>query len=145
MSENIGLIIAGVVLFLVGLARVKGGSKASNLGSNIGSTDKGTINSGNRAPEAASAVPSGHDEVRIGDLEKEADALYQQGDEFGDNNALLAAIERYKQLVELKPRARAPLEWATTQVTLGIALWRLGEREKGRRGSTRPFPPFAKP
>jgi hypothetical protein len=29
------------------------------------------------------------------------------------------------------PRERVPLDWAMTQNRLGIALWRLGERESG--------------
>src|SRR5262252_4659767 len=50
---------------------------------------------------AAAVFPpnSAHEDKRIGYLEREADALYQQGDEFGDNGALLSAIERCKQLV----------------------------------------------
>ena len=40
---------------------------------------------------AAAALPpeSTHQDQRIGYLQKEADALYRQGDEFGDNGALL--------------------------------------------------------
>jgi hypothetical protein len=29
------------------------------------------------------------------------------------------------------PRDRVPLDWATTQNNLGLALWTLGERESG--------------
>ena len=64
-------------------------------------------------------------------LQREANALYQQGDEFGDNRALLSAIERYKRLVDLMPRERVPLDWARAQNNLGIALRVLGERESG--------------
>ena len=82
---------------------------------------------------AAAALPpeNTHDEKRIGYLAREADALYRQGDEFGDNDALRAAIERRKRLIGLNPRERVPLDWAKTQNNLGIALWRLGERESG--------------
>ena len=47
---------------------------------------------------AAAVFPpkSAHEEKRIGYLEREADALYQEGDVFGDNDALLSAIELYK-------------------------------------------------
>ncbi len=62
---------------------------------------------------------------------REAQAHYQQGDEFGDNDALQTAIARNKRLIELSPRARVPLDWAQTQMNLGIALSRLGERESG--------------
>ena len=45
---------------------------------------------------AAAVFPpeSTHQDKRIDNLQKEADALYRQGDEFGDNGALLSAIER---------------------------------------------------
>ena len=82
---------------------------------------------------AAAVLPQGsaEEDKRIGYLEREALALYQQGDEFGDNGALLSAVERYKRLVALTPRERVPLEWAVTQNNLGTALATLGERESG--------------
>jgi hypothetical protein len=47
---------------------------------------------------ASAVLPSGidNDDERISYLRSEASALYQQGDEFGDNAALLSAIERWK-------------------------------------------------
>jgi len=83
--------------------------------------------------EAANLVPPGsaYEDKRIDYLRKEADALYQQGDEFGDGSVLRSAIERYNRLLELQPRERAPLEWATTQDKLGNALSTLGMRESG--------------
>ena len=82
---------------------------------------------------AATALPpeSTHDDKRIGYLAREADALYRQGDEFGDNDALRAAIERRKRLIGLNPRERVPLLWAGAQNNLGTALTSLGERESG--------------
>jgi len=64
-------------------------------------------------------------------LQKEANAVYQQRDEFGDNGALLSAIERSKRLIDLNSRERVPLQWAGAQHRLGLVLWRLGERENG--------------
>src|SRR5215831_5607394 len=60
--------------------------------------------------KAAAVFPpnSAHEDKRINYVQKEADALFQQGDEFGDNGALLSAIERYKRLVDLVHRAHAP-------------------------------------
>jgi tetratricopeptide (TPR) repeat protein len=60
--------------------------------------------------KAAAVFPpnSAHEDKRISYVQKEADALFQQGDEFGDNGALLSAIERYKRLVDLVHRKRAP-------------------------------------
>ena len=82
---------------------------------------------------AAAVFPpnSEHENKRIAYLQREANALYRQGNEFGDNRALLAAIEQYKRLIELTPRERGPLEWAMAQNNLGIALRVLGERESG--------------
>jgi hypothetical protein len=75
-------------------------------------------------------------------LGQEASALYQQGDEFGDNGALLSAIERFKRLVELTPRERAPFSWASNQNQLDT-LARLGAKA-GRRSSKRLSPPIAR-
>ena len=82
---------------------------------------------------AAALFPPGstQEDKRIGYLKKEADALYQQGDEFGDNAALLSAIDRYQRLLALMPRERVPLDWAAAQNNLGSALWALGMRENG--------------
>ena len=74
---------------------------------------------------------STYQDQRIGYLEKEADALYRRGDEFGDNGALLSAIERQRSLLNLLPRERVPLDWAMTQMNLGTALVSLGARESG--------------
>ena len=82
---------------------------------------------------AAAVFPpnSPYQDERISYLRREASALYQQGDQLGDNAALRSAIERYKRLVELTPRERVPLQWAGTQNNLGNALKTLGERESG--------------
>jgi tetratricopeptide (TPR) repeat protein len=82
---------------------------------------------------AAALFPpqSAHEDMRISYLQKESSALYQQGDELGDNRALLSAIDRYNQLVHLMPRDRMPLRWASNQNDLGNVLWTLGQRESG--------------
>jgi tetratricopeptide (TPR) repeat protein len=84
-----------------------------------------------RFAEAAAKVPQGHEDDRWKYLNEEADALYRQGDEFGDNAAAALAIERYRHLAELWPRNAFPLDWAMTQMNLGNALRTLGERESG--------------
>jgi tetratricopeptide (TPR) repeat protein len=82
---------------------------------------------------AAALLPPGsaHERARMDYLQSEADALYQQGNEFGDNDALLSAVERYRRLLTLVSRQRAPLDWAGTQMNLGKALESLGAREIG--------------
>ena len=80
---------------------------------------------------AASRMPSGQEDKRLAYLEQEADALYQQGDEFGDNRAASMTIERRRQIIAMTPRDQFPLEWARTQNNLGVALTTLGTRESG--------------
>jgi tetratricopeptide (TPR) repeat protein len=80
---------------------------------------------------AAKRVPPGQEEQGLFYLDQEADALYRQGEEFGDNTALVDAIDRYHVLLDRRNRERVPLQWATTQNNLGTALSRLGPRESG--------------
>src|SRR5262249_47690231 len=61
----------------------------------------------------------------------QADELGSQGDEFGDNAALMEAIAVYRNGLSLAPRSQQPLDWAQTQNNLGTALRTLGERESG--------------
>ena len=80
---------------------------------------------------AARWVPPGDEDQALVYLEQEADALYRQGEEFGDNDALVDAIGRYRALLDRRTRERVPLQWAKTQSNLGLALRTLGERETG--------------
>jgi uncharacterized caspase-like protein len=61
----------------------------------------------------------------------EADNLRDLGDEFGDNSALLEALETYDKALQLAPHSERPLDWATTQNHRGRALAILGWRERG--------------
>jgi tetratricopeptide (TPR) repeat protein len=74
---------------------------------------------------AAMALPpnSAYEDKRMRLLAREARALTLQGHELGDNDALRASIERFKRLVEMRPRV--PRNW----VGLGHALVALGQRE----------------
>jgi tetratricopeptide (TPR) repeat protein len=89
------------------------------------------LDAAQRFAEAAAKVPQGHEDERWKYLNAEASALYRQGDEFGDNAALIKAIESYHRLAELRPRNTYPSDWAMTQNNLGIAFWSLGARESG--------------
>ena len=64
-------------------------------------------------------------------LWRQADALYRQGDELGDNPALIASITTWHLVLAEYPRGRVPLDWAMTQNNLGTALAVLGARESG--------------
>ena len=80
---------------------------------------------------AARRVPEERGDIRLRYLDQEAEALYRQGTDRGDNPALTAAIERNHILLALRPRDRVPLDRAMTQVNLGNALATLGGRNSG--------------
>ncbi len=58
-----------------------------------------------------------------------ADVLYDQGNEFGDNEALHEAIVTYHTTLRRAPRDSRRDDWASTQYNLGIALRTFGRRE----------------
>ena len=68
---------------------------------------------------AAAVLPaeSTYQGQRIGYLWKEADALYR--DEYGDNGALLVAIERERSLLNLTPRESLPQKALDNAATVG--------------------------
>jgi tetratricopeptide (TPR) repeat protein len=80
---------------------------------------------------AATSVPIARQRERRQYLWKEADALYHQGDERGDNKAAASAVDRYRALLGVMDRAAIPLDWAMTQMNLGNALQVLGDRAAG--------------
>jgi tetratricopeptide (TPR) repeat protein len=76
---------------------------------------------------------SAYEDKRISYLQNQAAALFQQGDEFGDNAALLSAIEQYTRLVNLmragsRPigaaRARAARESGTAKLEEAVVAFR---------------------
>jgi tetratricopeptide (TPR) repeat protein len=81
--------------------------------------------------QAADYVPPGHDNVRADYAERQANTLFRQGDERGDNAALHDAVEVYRQILVIHPQEREPLDWARIQTNLGNALWALGQRDSG--------------
>jgi tetratricopeptide (TPR) repeat protein len=64
-------------------------------------------------------------------LTRQASELVDHGYEFGENQALTAAIAIYRRALALAPRTKLPARWAMTQDGLGCALQILGERECG--------------
>lgn len=64
-------------------------------------------------------------------LAEQAMALFHQGVELGDNDALEEALGVYRVLLRERPRSEVPLEWATFQSHRGDVLRVLGERESG--------------
>ncbi len=84
--------------------------------------------------EAATLVASFDTEQQWRFLLYQASELSKQGDEFGDNTALAEAIDVYRRCLALASRSQRPLNWAMTQMNLGIALQTLGERQTGTAG-----------
>jgi tetratricopeptide (TPR) repeat protein len=80
---------------------------------------------------AAAKLLTGQEHARWKYLNAEANALYRQGNEFGDNDASLAAIGRYRYLAGLPPQNSFPYDWAMAKMNLGVALQTPGEWESG--------------
>ena len=59
-----------------------------------------------------------------------AGALYNQGNEFGDNPALIDAIFRYREALERTSRECVPLDWAFSRHTLALLVERTGGRTR---------------
>jgi tetratricopeptide (TPR) repeat protein len=83
------------------------------------------------AAAAAARAPTSAETERISYLDQQAVTLYAQGEQFGNNAALIAALEIIRFLANLLPRDRAALEWAKTQHNLGVVFWRLAEHDEG--------------
>jgi tetratricopeptide (TPR) repeat protein len=113
-------------------AQMLGAANATAVEAGVALTERHYTQAAALFGQAARYIPPGHPEEHVGYLSRQADTLFRQGDEFGDNAALAASIAIWKQLADQGyPRERVPLEWASTQNKLGIALWTLGWRESG--------------
>jgi tetratricopeptide (TPR) repeat protein len=78
--------------------------------------------------EMAKAIRSEHD-ARLTFLDEEAETLHIYGRDKGSNIHLLAEIDLRQLILRDRPRDRVPLDWAITQIELGISRWTLGARE----------------
>ena len=58
-------------------------------------------------------------------------ALCMLGARESGTDKLEEAVSAFREALKERTRERAPLEWATTQMSLGTALARLGERDNG--------------
>jgi tetratricopeptide (TPR) repeat protein len=81
--------------------------------------------------EAASLVAAVDRQKQWEFMLGQANELYSQGNELGDNAALAEALTVGRGSLLLAPRSERPLDWAMTQNNLGNALATLGERESG--------------
>jgi tetratricopeptide (TPR) repeat protein len=70
-------------------------------------------------------------DAAFGYLVEQANTLHRQGQEFGDNPALVEAIAIWHRANEVRSRTVSLLDWAMTQYQLGNALQVLGRRKSG--------------
>ncbi|UEM24585.1 tetratricopeptide repeat protein (plasmid) [Skermanella mucosa] len=80
--------------------------------------------------EAAARLPADQAALRLRYLEQAAEALFGQGADFGDNDALAQSVRQYGLVAQERSRADDPLAWGTARNNLGKALWILGSREE---------------
>jgi len=79
--------------------------------------------------EAAETAPETETKARWEYRMKQALALRQRGQVFGEPEPLTSSVRLYRDTaLPLAPRARAPADWATTQNELGLTLTVVGER-----------------
>lgn len=81
--------------------------------------------------EAARLVAANESNAQVGYLLKQASALHDQGYQFGDNPALIVAIDLYQTILSNCERATSPNEWADTQNGIGATLSLIGAQESG--------------
>jgi tetratricopeptide (TPR) repeat protein len=112
-------------------AQMLGAASSTAAEGSIAMTERRYQEAAQLFAQAADYVPAAHASERGGYLTREADALYEQGDQRGDNDALRSSIEVYGRALTHYPRPQVPFVWANIQVRLGIVLETLGERENG--------------
>ena len=71
-------------------------------------------------------------------------ALRMLGERESGTERLEEAVAAYRAALEERTRERVPLDWATAQINLGIALERSASGRAGRRGSRRRSRPIAR-
>ncbi|ACL60937.1 conserved hypothetical protein [Methylobacterium nodulans ORS 2060] len=112
-------------------AQKLGAARSTAAEGDVAQTERKYLEAAELYGQAASYVPSRHLDEHSALVERQAGALYWQGYERGDNDALRKSADLCRTVLAERPRERVPLEWAGTQNNLGLALQRLGERESG--------------
>ena len=72
------------------------------------------------------------DKLRLSYLQREANALFEQGSRWPDNDALRSAIARQNELIALADKETRPQEWISAKAKLASSLLVLGERQKDK-------------
>jgi tetratricopeptide (TPR) repeat protein len=110
-------------------AELLGAAESTAVEGDLALTERRYLEAADLFGRSAGYAPSSHPKDRVAYLNRQADALYRQGGELGDNDAAALAIESYRNILTLTLRESVPLDWAMTQLYLGNALWTLGERD----------------
>ena len=123
-----------------------GAARSTATEGDVALTERHYVQAADLFGQAAGYVPAGHPDERLGYLDRQADALYRQGDERGDNAALRSSIEVYRRCAGGKdarsgaarlgddaeqPRHRARERWASGRA--GRRGWRRRSRPIARR------------
>ena len=90
-------------------AQMLGAASSTAAEGDLALTERDYTQAADLFGQAANYVPSGHASEQGDYLRRQADALYRQGDERGDNEALEGAIETYRRAVADYPRSWIPL------------------------------------
>ncbi len=127
-----------------GDAQMLGAASSTAADGDVAMTERRYTEAAELFGQAAGYVPSGHSGERGKYLWSQAHALYEQGDQPGDKDALRSSINVYGRMLAEFPRSDAPLQWAGSQNNLGNALRKLrklgraGERDGEPRGEGEP-------
>ena len=121
-------------------------AKTLSARGNIAMTELRYLDAAEHFQEAAELVPPGHPDEKGRYLLSEGGALSQQGDERGDNDALVRALAVYEMALQELTRERVPLDWADDPEEPGQrARERSGSGRAGRRIWSRRSRPTAWP
>ena len=128
-----------------GDAQMLGAAQSTAAEANVAMTELRYLEAAELFGQAASYVPGGHASETGGYLLRQADALYRQGDQRGDNDALKNSIEVYSarargisQVGRLRSTGRGH------RVISAMRSGRSAIGRAGRRGSRRRSRPFAR-
>ena len=101
-------------------AQMLGAASSTAADGDVAVTERRYLEAAGLFGQATSYVPSGHSSEQGGYLVRQAEALYRQGDERGDNNALRGSIEVCERALAEYQRSEFPHEWGMTQNDLGL-------------------------
>ena len=85
--------------------------------------------------KAVALIPSGYSAETADYLDRQAIALYREGDERGDGMALSRSVETLRLVLRYRTRDQVPLQSAATENNLGVALSTLQMSRTPRGGA----------